>query len=61
MYTLIHDLKHDTSIQTSDYIILQPHQLMPKYYMLSSLDRHTGILNILDDDIYLFNGSNDVL
>lgn len=45
VYTLIHDLKHDTSIQTSDYIILQPHQLVPKYYMLSSLDRHTGILN----------------
>ena len=45
VYSLIHDLKHDTSIQTSNYVILQPHQIVAKYYILSSKDRHTLILN----------------
>lgn len=45
VYSLLFNLKHDKSVQNSDYILLQPHQIVPKYYLLSSPDRHIAILN----------------
>lgn len=44
VYKLITSLKYDKSIQNSDYVLLQPHQIVPKYYILSSRDRNTLIL-----------------
>lgn len=46
IYESISTLRHDYALEMSyDYVILQPHQIIPKYYMFSSNSRRTIILN----------------
>ena len=47
LYQTITSLKHDTSLEinSSNYVILQPHQIIPKYYIFSDDSRHALILN----------------
>lgn len=47
IYKTIKDLKVDRSVEggETNYIILQPHQIIPKYYIFSDDSRHALILN----------------
>lgn len=47
VYASIKELKHDKSVEDpgSGYVILQPHQVIPKYYLFGDRSRHTLILN----------------
>lgn len=46
VYSSIVSLKHDPTLKSSSsYVILQPHQVIPKYYIFSDPSRHTLILN----------------
>lgn len=47
IYKSIIDLKHENveKDRNKNYLILQPHQIIPKYYIFSKDERHTLILN----------------
>ena len=47
VYESITQLKHDKSIEFNDagYVMLRPHQIVPKYYLMTSDDRHILILH----------------